>query len=828
MVATYFMKKKNYLTIQLLFLLSIMWMHRELPGQNNIKNKLSLQTYRLLQKFQEADMLPVLIKGDGILIQNFVSMEHGIVKYSAGDIVSATVSKHTINQLSTQQFVEFIECPVGKVQPLNDVMLINNNVDSAYYGYWPLEQGEDGTGVIVGIIDAPFDINHGDFKDADGNTRIKYLWDQNLEADGTSPDPYSYGIECDSLSIATGTCPSNDFSELNYSHGTGVAGVAASSGYASNSYRGVAPNADLIFVSLDFTTNFLTNVTDAVQYIFEKADELNKPCVINTSFGTYVGSHDANDLTARIIENLITEKDGRSIVAAAGNAGNALIHLGYNVSVAPGFTWFKSLSDTSLVYFQAWADSADFNDVYFSVAADDPLSGYTFIGTTPDYNALLDFDLSSGGIDSVQFNIEGAGLVNIYIQLINGTYLLEFTILPADPDYYWRFTTHGDGYFDIWSGEIYTGFSDFVTVLPDASTLPEIVNYKMPDTDKTTVSSWQCSDKVITVGSYVNRDTMTNYYHEMPPLIDTVGELFYTSSHGPTREGRIKPDICASGARILSSASSVLTDWLISLDAADYISVDGKHYLYSGTSFASPIVAGIAALYLQKNPDAGQEEIKRALLSQARHDEFTGDDLPNNFWGYGKADAFRTLTGTWGCLPGDYEEAPENLEVFAIMPAEAKLHWEIIPNADKYQVNYMNTLTGEIDKVFSNDNYELITELEPGSVYTCKVRAYCESSGVSKWSDRILFHTPPLRENANFFNSDISVYPNPTSHYINVWGIAGNYSFSIIDITGKNVFDGIVSEKVPVIYLPYLSDGIYQLVLYKPDSVYNYKIFISN
>ncbi len=606
------------------------------------KNKITLSTYKLLSKLNPEDIIPVFIQGDTRLIKVSIINAGEHIKYITGDIVSADISKQTILDLNAENFIDKIECPTGKITLLNDNMVLNNNVDSAYYGYAPLLQGYDGTGVVVGVIDAPFDIHHGDFKDADGNSKIKFIWDQAL-LDGPHPEPYTYGKECDSATIADDDCPINDDNELWYSHGSGVAGVAASSGLAANQYRGVAPNADLILVSFDFYGNFLSRIADAIAYIYDRADELNKPCVINTSLGSYAGSHDGKDLLSQTIDNLIEEHSGRSLVAAAGNLGNNAFHLGYDVTPTEQFTWFTKLSYLNQVYFQLYADSSEFNNVQFSIAADNP-AGFINIGSTVDFNMLDDFDLSDGDIESIEFEIPGGGTGTVNAQLMDGVYFLDFEIVPDDATYFWKFTTSGTGHFDMWNTEIATGFSNYVTSgLPDAATLPEIINYKLPDTDQSIVSSWQCSENVITVGSYVNRDTMTNYYGDSPLLVDTVGQLFISSSTGPTRDGRIKPDISASGARILSTESQVLSDWLISLDAANYMSPDGKHYLFNGTSFASPIVAGIAALYLQQFPNAWYDDIKSAILTTANEDEFTSDILPDNKWGYGKANAFRAL-----------------------------------------------------------------------------------------------------------------------------------------------------------------------------------------
>ncbi len=612
-------------------------------NQNVVRqNKLTLSTYHLLSEMTTSEKIPVLIKGDITGIKNLIRTHGENIKYTTGNIVAADISRATILALNAENYVEIIDCPVGKIVPMNDLMVKNNNVDSAYYGYAPLPMGYDGSGVVIGVIDAPFDIHHGDFKDAAGNSKIKSIWDQNAGG-GPHPEPFTYGKECDSAQIAEDNCSINDNNEYNYSHGSGVAGVAASSGLAANRYRGVAPNADLILVSFDFDADLTSRVADAVQYIYSRADSLNKPCVINTSIGTYAGSHDGKDLLAQTIESLVSEHAGRSLVAAAGNAGNQLLHLSYAVTPTEQFTWFTKLSYMNEVYFELYADSSEFNDVNFSVGADDPAT-FTNLGTSPVINMMTDFGLSDGDIDSADISVPGAGSGKVYVQLMDGVYYLQFVIIPDATTTYWRFITSGSGSFDIWSSEAFTGFSNYVLAgLPDAGVLPDIVNYRLPNSDQTIVSSWECSDHVITVGSYVNRDTMTNYYGDNPPLVDTLGELFYSSSKGPTRDGRTKPDICASGARILSTEASVLSEWLISLDAADYMSPDGMHYLYNGTSFASPIVAGVAALYLQEFPTAWYDDVKNAILSTANQDTLTGFSLPDNAWGYGKVNAFRAL-----------------------------------------------------------------------------------------------------------------------------------------------------------------------------------------
>lgn len=794
-----------------------------------VRSTLTLNTLHAMENRAADAVIPVLIEGDAQQIIAFLRENGQHYKFTAGEIVSANMDIRSIRSLDATGYAKRIDAPQGTGQLLNDVMVKHNNVDSAFFGLWPLDQTYDGTGVVIGIIDDPFDIDHPDFQDADGNTRIKYLWDQNL-ADGIAPAPYTYGTECDSAMIADGTCASTDNDEQNYSHGSGVTGVAASSGMAANAYRGVAPNADLILVSLNFSENFYTNLTDAVAYIYARAAELGKPCVINTSLGVYAGSHDGEDLTAQTIDALIEEQAGRAFVAAAGNAGNFPFHLGYTVTPTEQFTWFKKLSYMNLVYFQLWADTAEFNDVQFRLTADDPLT-WANMGSTPVWNVPIDFDFDAGLIDSVEYTIPGAGSVKVYAQLDGGKYLLEFLATPLVPAHYWRFSTSGSGYFDIWSMEATTGFSNFVTTgLPTAAVLPEITQYRLPNTDQSIVSSWQCLDNVITVGSYVNRDTMTNFYGEQPLLIDEVGELFFSSSHGPTRDGRIKPDICATGARVLSTASDILTSWLIDLEVADYISQDGQHYLYNGTSFASPVVAGIAALYFQKVPGATAAEVKEAILSQARRDTFTGDSLPNNLWGYGKADAFRTLTGPWGCAADDYTEPPTGLAVNMLMPTKVKLEWDVIPNAAGYQVWYKPTGL-PAGKVKSLSNLRTISGLTPNTTYTAKVRAFCTGFGFSDYSETITFTTPPLKYGETITaNTDnlLEIFPNPAQHTVHVQGCAAGARFFVSNMLGEVMINGTATDEQQItLDVTTWPTGLYQITVEENGILFTEPILIA-
>ena len=115
-----------------------------------------------------------------------------------------------------------------------------------------------------------------------------------------------------------------------------------------------------------------------------------------------------------------------------------------------------------------------------------------------------------------------------------------------------------------------------------------------------TVAAPGSSRKVITVGAY-----------------DDCGKICY-SGRGPTRECICKPDLCAPGSGILSTAP---------LGAGRGLVYQRK----SGTSMAAPVVSGAAALLLEKYPDLTNVEVKIRMKESA---EDLG--LPKNWQGWGR------------------------------------------------------------------------------------------------------------------------------------------------------------------------------------------------
>jgi subtilisin family serine protease len=148
------------------------------------------------------------------------------------------------------------------------------------------------------------------------------------------------------------------------------------------------------------------------------------------------------------------------------------------------------------------------------------------------------------------------------------------------------------------------------------------------------------SRHAIAAAAFTNKATWVNVHGSDSFGGGTAGEIASFSSRGPTRDGRIKPDIGAPGRFVGSSLAGSIEAAIINpgcLAAGTCFSSerDGKHGVISGTSMATPHVAGAVALLLSLNPNLQGPEVKGAIQRSARADSFTGA-VPNTRFGSGK------------------------------------------------------------------------------------------------------------------------------------------------------------------------------------------------
>lgn len=693
--------KKNFL-----FLLLILFTNTYCNAQHRVKLDFGAALAAANPALQEEN-ITLLVQGSINPIRLFTDQTGGEFRYAEGDIASLIIKAKHIHLLAEKSFVKRIEAgdPFSKTQIMSDTMLIHNRVIAVHAGASPLSQPYKGDGVVLGIIDTGIDYKHPDFQDNTGKTRIKFLWDQTLP-DSVPPLPYNYGQEWTSADIDNGKATAHiATAESSYGHGTHVSSVATGNGLAMNKFAGVAPNADIIFAAIDL--NASNSILDAAKYIYAKAALLGKPCVINVSIGNYYGSHDGLNLEAQSIKNLITAQPGRSFVAAVGNAGEYAIHLGYNVTSDTNFTWFSGAA-----YIGIYADTADFKNVKFAIGADKVTPNYSFRGNTPfstiaPHVGVLASDTIYNGANRICTMIS-------YGNLSGGVYSMVYSIKPDSSTYMWRLMTTGTGKFDAWTFDVETAN------LADSTIYPPLKKYKQPDLKSNMVSSFQCLDEVITVGNYTNRNQYIDY--DTILQIDTTriqGNLFSSSSHGPTRDGRIKPDITSPGDWTMGALVTSQKAFSIAVGNSYLMSPGGFHVLDGGSSNASPSVAGIAALYLQMNPTADWQAVKNAITNCARSDAFTGPNLPDNNWGYGKADSFETMTG---CATSIKDNQVYDLDIITIYPNPSNGQFYIYNITPEIRNIVVYNLLGKIIyKARVDGKLETINLNATAGVYFCEL-----------------------------------------------------------------------------------------------------------
>jgi hypothetical protein len=291
------------------------------------------------------------------------------------------------------------------------------------------------------------------------------------------------------------------------------------------------------------------------------------------------------------------------------------------------------------VYFDLWADTNNIQNMHFAFGADAP--GPLYRGNTT--YKQVDFSNQTLQNETI-YGIDNDIIGNVIFQgqVVGPNYNLQAIIYTDSLDYHIRFLATGAGKIDLWSSSN-IGLSNFSSTIPDTTLHPEFTKYMMPDTLQSIVSSWACSHQVITVGNTHNRKNYIDSQGNVYPIgggTTPAGILSINSSKGPNRQGNVKPDLVASGDMSLSAAVLGLPHPPSSLD------LGGLHIRNGGTSMASPVVAGIAALYLEKCPKSTWADFKNDLIGAAFQDSFTGNNLPNYAYGYGKAHALNTLLQT--------------------------------------------------------------------------------------------------------------------------------------------------------------------------------------
>ena len=470
----------------------------------------------------------------------------------------------------------------------------------------------NGGGVLLAVLDSGITWDLEVFRKADGSTRIRYLWDQTVSEEmgdvryGKMPDGFSIGTEYTAEEINAALqmpaldryrrIPSRDLS----GHGTAVAGIAAGRS-ADGLYTGAAPEAELIVVKLGLPGNSggveegfprTTEILRGVTYALWKARQLNMPLVINLSFGNSYGSHDGSSLLERFLDN--ASEIGKTVICVgSGNEGAARGHFAGNITRDSRVELAVGNYERSL-NIQLWKN----------------------------YSDVFRIRLQSPGGEEAELttNIQGGKYTLKLEQTRILVYLGEPLPYAVAQEIYLEMIPVTGSYINagIWTirlEPVMTVTGQYYLYLPAGNGRGDSTGFYR-STPQVTLTVPSTAAKVITVGAY---DPVYDTYADFSGR----GYADSTRTIGVAAAGLTKPDLVAPG---------------VNIQAPD---VYGTFTPTTGTSFATPIVSGAAALLMEwgivrgNDPFLYGEKIKAYLRKGAR--PLRGEmEYPNDRVGYGR------------------------------------------------------------------------------------------------------------------------------------------------------------------------------------------------
>lgn len=597
----------------------------------------ALATKQLTRSQSDDRLLTAFVRIDGNAAE--VLRQYGCKELArVGDISIAAIPLSKLGTLSCGRQVKRIE--TGRRCSIQmDTTRLVVNAEKVYMGEG-LSQSYTGRGVVVGVQDIGFDLTHPNFYSADmSQYRIKALWDQ-LSRDTIGSTLY---VGRDYVGREALLELGHPIDGETQTHGTHTAGIAAGSGAEGNGdvspYRGMACDADLVLVDNAADNASLINprdyykftyATDALgfKYIFDYAERMHQPCVINFSEGSSQDFHGYDQLYYELLAKLIGP--GRIIVSSAGNDGarNSYIHKNIGKERAGAFIMG--------------------NEKRFSCTAK---SKQTFTFRVSVYDNVASpqiVDISTVNVCNAQDS------------------LLTDSLLVGGKKYIWRVLAYPNSYdaretaydFQI-SSPSKLGDSPQVSLQVmgrDADIeLYRMSGYMFPHSLDPVLDAGDCrytifspssSPDVICVGSTSYRIQFVNYLGEKK-VYDSgqKGIRSSFSAMGPTLDGRIKPDVMAPGQNIISSYSTFFINNPKNVNAS--VKSDVRHFEYNGrtyawnanagTSMSAPVVTGAIALWLQADPTLTPADCLEIFAKTCTHYD-ASLSYPNNLYGYGQID----------------------------------------------------------------------------------------------------------------------------------------------------------------------------------------------
>lgn len=617
------------------------------------------------------EMVDAFIEIDNKGVLNALQAQGVIINCDLDEFVTAQIPVDKLAQIGQMPGVVNVE--ISKLVDLcTDTTLSVTHAGQVINGSeYGLPQGYDGTGVIVGIIDAGFDYQHLAFRCADdtSRTRIVRVYDP---ANGTGHPAMS----------GTNRMPGSIFMDeqidtlttdmLDNSHGTHTASIAA--GLHVGNYGGMAPGAEIVLCAArDLNVSISeTQVVNCMRYIYSYADSVGKPCVVSVSVSTNPGPRDGSDYISRAAARFTGP--GHIFVIAAGNTASSNFYACGSTTSTKQFStvfgqWLYAPWDYTYYYRHAWFDiwvrAKDIRPLVRFHVLDTKTHRIVWqsklINSTQKINVseISKYYEPNLDIDSVSY-ISVSVNKNTYSQKYNlqcaihnlkckeysinqfgspvSRYAIGLTVYPpsiGNPN------QTDSCFIDCWAGSGSHRSFNFPIYVDEVNENGDTVSsliegfYTRPS-GYSSIGSYAVHDSVISAGAYTGRNT---YYSQLYDSImhdvnnNTIGAIYDLSSYqrqgyGPT--GEALPTVTAPGVNVVAAGSRY--SYLSAVWCATRVmSVNGHVWgAMTGTSMAAPTVAGIIAQWLQIKPDLTPSETKSIIAQTAIKDDYT-QNIDNGF-----------------------------------------------------------------------------------------------------------------------------------------------------------------------------------------------------
>jgi len=588
-----------------------------------------------------------------------------------------------------------------------------------------LPQAYTGKGVMVGIIDAGFDLTHPMLKDKDGNLRVKGYYATGLKKLGEEVIIGPDTLAGSAITKADDMLDTLKVKEDGDSHGTHCITIAAGStmndvkGIGGQPIGGMAPEADILICSFqednDFWQYCNNNNLDAtafefyqsIYYMVYEAVKANKPLVASISYNSMDGWHDGTSNMARIMEYCAKDMNvpimlctsnsgadnGTCYLNMKSQANDTLnVYAGYS-----GYVWGGMKTKKNVKFEISIASGID-GHVYYKVPLtynSDPKVGtngdgiYFYVGKDADNSHLTGEGLKAAEDmlnyiekgERVQMwcyqniGLDQQGKQYTYTELIMEMNGIEFKKTPYD-----RGSKRGDDFLVFKVSMIPTedielhawGDNGCDYYLYGQKNSEE----KVKGNGSISVGDWNTSGETVSVGAWCANNKHKGHNNKYIVEDDVVGDYAFFTSYGTDLAGHKHPDVCTPGHYVMAGGNSfdtTLTNTYIAAQeeySNQFMGQEGpRNYPYlcmSGTSMSTPAAAGIVALWMQAAADIGKtlnnDDIKEIIRNTSDTDDFTRQ-APERF-GSGKMNAYKGLLYVLGIntsIPTLSKEQPKNV-----------------------------------------------------------------------------------------------------------------------------------------------------------------------